>query len=525
MEKVQVIEKIIKIFFNVFICFLICPTSSFATVYSLKWDDFSVPYEKKFKIGKDKGNWRKVELSVNIPNEYLKRSSRTPVLITVYDADSTEGAHIRINNSFWASYSFKTRNEETATKRIEIKNKYLKPGLNKILFSSYENKNYWYAVKKVEFDLKGYKQVYNLSLKSNPPGAEVYIDDMHYGRTPNDIKLSRGSYKLKLLMNDYNDYEDSFYISSYDKTLSYELKKTLKASVPTIEKTRKFDKTEADASPFLMNPDFSKSLDTGKNSDAIAVVIANQNYSHKDIPPVKYAQNDANAIKKFLTDTLGYKDGNILFENDTTKAKLEMLFGIKEDHRGMLFNYIKPEKSDVFIYYSGHGSPDPHTKRAYIVPTDCNPAMMSLSAYPLDVLFGNLPKLEARTIVVVLDSCFSGGTNTGKWLVQNVSPALIKIDSPVVHQENITVITSAKNDQVSSWYPEKGHSMFTYFFLKAVSGDADLNGDRQISYKEIYDFVGDRTEGVPYYAKRLHNGRIQTPTLQTSNQYAVFVKY
>lgn len=56
----------------------------------------------------------------------------------------------------------------------------------------------------------------------------------------------------------------------------------------------------------------------------------------------------------------------------------------------MLYNYTKPDKSDVFIYYSGHGSPDPITNEAYLVPTDCDPAMMGLTAYPLNVLYSNL---------------------------------------------------------------------------------------------------------------------------------------
>jgi len=67
--------------------------------------------------------------------------------------------------------------------------------------------------------------------------------------------------------------------------------------------------------------------------------------------------------------------------------------------------------------------------------------------------------------------------------------------------------------------------MFTYFFLKAVTGDADFNKDKQITFQEIFNFVADRAEGVPYYAKRLHGGRSQTPTMQAANKDAVFVKY
>ena len=222
---------------------------------------------------------------------------------------------------------------------------------------------------------------------------------------------------------------------------------------------------------------------------------------------------------------MGYKEGNIIFKNDTTKSGLEMIFGTKDNHRGILNNYIKPDQSEVFIYYSGHGAPDQTTNKAYLVPIDSNPVMMSLTGYPLDVLYGNLLKIEAKSITVVIDACFSGGTNTGKWLVTNASPALLKISNPVVTHKNIAIFTSAKNDQVSSWYPEKQHSMFTYFFLKAVSGDADLNHDNRITYQEIYEFVADRAEGVPYWAKRLHGGRIQTPLLLGSMTDAVLVRY
>ena len=278
-------------------------------------------------------------------------------------------------------------------------------------------------------------------------------------------------------------------------------------------------------SPFLIETTLPKSQNTENNSDAIAVVIGNQKYSHKDIPSVSYADNDASVVKKYLIDTLGYKDGNIIFHTNTTKATFEMIFGTKSNHRGMLFNYIKPNKSDVFIYYSGHGSPDPNTNKAYLVPTDCNPVMMDLTAYPLDILYGNLPKIEAKSVTVVIDACFSGGTNTGKWLVPNASPALLKVINPVTAQNNLTIFTSAANNQVSSWYPEKQHSLFTFFFLRAVMGDADLNQDKEITFQEIYNFVADRAEGVPYYAKRLHGGRIQTPTMYAANKDAVFVKY
>ena len=144
--------------------------------------------------------------------------------------------------------------------------------------------------------------------------------------------------------------------------------------------------------------------------DDVAVVIGNRNYSNKDIPIAEFAHNDAKAIKRYLIETLGYREGNILFESDVTKTQMDMLFGIKSDHRGILDSYIKPGKSDVFIYYSGHGAPNVLTNEAYFVPTDANPAMMALTGYlPLNTFYKNLSLLEANSITVVIDACFSGG--------------------------------------------------------------------------------------------------------------------
>jgi len=261
------------------------------------------------------------------------------------------------------------------------------------------------------------------------------------------------------------------------------------------------------------------------NPDGIAVIIGTKSYIHKDIPDVLYAKNDAEAMRKFLINSIGYKDGNIIFNVDPTKAELEMIFGIKGNHRGILHDYIKPSKSDVFIYYSGHGAPDVNTNKAYFVPKNGNPNKIAFTGYPLDTFYENISQLPVKKMTVVIEACFSGGTDSGRWIVSNASPSLIKITNPVVAKQNIVILTSSEISQISSWYPDKKHGLFTYFFLQAVSGEADKDKNKKITYKEIYDYVSDRTEGVPYWAKRLHGGRVQIPTLQILNEEEVFVGY
>lgn len=259
--------------------------------------------------------------------------------------------------------------------------------------------------------------------------------------------------------------------------------------------------------------------------DAIAVVIGNRNYYHKDIPIVRYAHRDAQAMKDYLINRLGYKPGNILFETDITKARFEAIFGNEQNHRARLFDYIKPGLSEVFIYYSGHGAPDPATMQGYFVPVDCDPAAIAFNGYPLALFYDNISKIGAKQVVVVLEACFSGGTSTGEMLVANASPFVIKTKPATQFLKNTSVLTSSRNDQISSWYPEKNHGLFTYFFLKGLSGAADKNKNSIITLKELHDYVSDRAEGVPYWARRLHGGRIQEPELISHKPDYILLKY
>ncbi|MEO1655180.1 MAG: hypothetical protein AAFU64_16660, partial [Bacteroidota bacterium] len=127
--------------------------------------------------------------------------------------------------------------------------------------------------------------------------------------------------------------------------------------------------------------------------------------------------------------------------------------------------------------------------------------------------------LPARSIVVALDACFSGEN-----IYENISPIVIKSKGALGLKDGALLASSAA-DQVSTWYNEKGHGMFTYFFLKAIHNkNADRDRDNQLTLEEIHAFIADQSEGVPYYARRLH-GINQTPVLKGQNMKRVLVEY
>lgn len=246
--------------------------------------------------------------------------------------------------------------------------------------------------------------------------------------------------------------------------------------------------------------------------NAIAVVIGERDYRHPDIPAVDFAINDARSIKNYLIKVLGYKESNIIYEENPTKASFDAIFGTSSNHRGRLYNWTKQGRSDVFIYYSGHGAPDTDTGQVYFLPSDTDPQAIGLTGYPLSLLFENVQKTASEkdvpNVFVIIDACFSGQSENGP-VIKNASPMNVVVKNPLLAMPNAVVMTSSRGSEISSWYPEKGHGMFTYFFLKALK-EKVRRGRGQVTVGDVHDFITDDSDGLPYYARRLH-GRVQTP--------------
>jgi hypothetical protein len=241
----------------------------------------------------------------------------------------------------------------------------------------------------------------------------------------------------------------------------------------------------------------------------IAVIIGNSNYQKQgiDIPNVAPAYADSNAIKQWLIAAKGLREGNIIQLKDATGSQLISVFGNERSHKGQLFNWTKPNISNVYVYYAGHGAPAGDHSSAFLVPTDSNSATIELTGYPLATLYKNLSLVPARSITVILESCFSGTSQNGN-VISRTSGILVAAKIPAA-PKNITVISAGRANQIASWEQDDSHSLFTKYFLKGMSGEADVapygNGDGEV----IYDELGKYLEGTMTYYARRYYGRDQ----------------
>jgi hypothetical protein len=252
----------------------------------------------------------------------------------------------------------------------------------------------------------------------------------------------------------------------------------------------------------------------------VAVVIGNKNYSAAGVPDVDYALRDAQVMKEYLNRTMGFDPGNIIYAEDATLTRLTGIFGNEQDYRGQLYKWVKPGKSRVFVFYAGHGAPDLDTGDAYFVPVDANPQLLKVQGYKVQTMYDNLARLKATGLTVVLDACFSGGSPKGS-LFKGTSSLVARVKD--THKPATALLmASSSASEVSSWYAEKRHGLFTYFFLKGLQGAADTDRNGKITAGEMKAYLG---EQVPYMARRL-TGNEQTPQVSGNDTevLAVIVK-
>ncbi|MFH1983848.1 MAG: ankyrin repeat domain-containing protein [Pseudomonadota bacterium] len=245
----------------------------------------------------------------------------------------------------------------------------------------------------------------------------------------------------------------------------------VKATVEGVAKSQKKEVNSESIKTDIDKPEFS-AADKIMGDNDLAVIIGIEGYS--SLPKSDYSYDDARLVKEYVK-ALGFRERNVEFITDE-KATLS---GIAKTIEIWLKNKAK-EDSRVFVYYSGHGAPDPATGEAYLVPYDGDPNYLSVTGYSLKKLYSILGQLQVQEVVVILDSCFSGSGGRSV-LAQGARPLVMVVETASL-SSNIAVLTATQGNQISTSSQEKGHGIFTYYFLKAIKeGNRNLN--------EIYAYI------------------------------------
>ncbi len=250
-------------------------------------------------------------------------------------------------------------------------------------------------------------------------------------------------------------------------------------SIKTIHLQRK--ETEKNIGPFFeaLNP-------TGKiatvNKNSLALIVGISKYEKTSAEAI-YADNDAKMFYDYARFKLGIPTSNIKELINENAEESEILLALKD----WIGRNSQKGKSDIFIFFAGHGMSSHNGENMYLLPYDGSPRLLEDSAISRNRLFNEVSSFQPRSVSVFFDTCFSGSARDNDTLLSSRPVLIVPKEKPI--PENFTLFSAAAADQVANPLKEVEHGMFSYFLMKGMEGNADQNNDNLITTGELHSYV------------------------------------
>ena len=219
-------------------------------------------------------------------------------------------------------------------------------------------------------------------------------------------------------------------------------------------------------------------------SEAVAIIIGIEKY--KRVAKADYANADAQDFYDYANRALGIKPENIKLLVDDGADDVEIL----QAFQNWLPLKVKKGKTDVYVFFSGHGYPSEDGKGLYFLPYGVDKNYMDRTAVKQKEVIAALQSVKPKSVTMFIDSCYSGQTRGGETLVAGSKPIALK-QSETAYPPDFTVITASTMDQISWSSPDLKHGLFSYYLMKGMEGDSDLNKDGKVTVAEMQEYLTD----------------------------------
>jgi uncharacterized caspase-like protein len=199
----------------------------------------------------------------------------------------------------------------------------------------------------------------------------------------------------------------------------------------------------------------------------IALTIGISAYS-KSWPDLKAAASDAEHLAE-LFKAMGFDDVVSLEEDDATREGI--LRALEQDLPALV------GKEDlVVIFFAGHGATA--GQEGYLVARDSSQDLEQ-TAISLERLRSAALGMNNRHTIYLIDACFSGAALQRTPVAQNrLAPWDAKAEDRIVQ-----ILTAGQKDELAR--EQNGWGLFTRALHDGLSGAADRDGDRVITFEEL----------------------------------------
>jgi len=240
-----------------------------------------------------------------------------------------------------------------------------------------------------------------------------------------------------------------------------------------------------------------------------ALIIGINNY--KQWPRLQTAVKDATVIRDTLVTRYGFAEKNVILRTDKAATRLQIIRDLRYMAQSM-----RPD-DNLLIYYAGHGQLDDLTGDGFWVPAEGAmkaPGTWVANSYIKAILSSE--KVQAKNVVVIADSCYSGSMLRG-------GPSLMSMDDQR-YQEKLAEKAALRSRQViSSGGVEpvadggaEGHSLFAFYLIDALrKNDREVIDLENLFHTKVWKPVteiGDQRPNV---------GRLKTP-MDQDGQFVLY---
>lgn len=227
-----------------------------------------------------------------------------------------------------------------------------------------------------------------------------------------------------------------------------------------------------------------------------AVVVGISRYADSDIPPLRYADNDAQAF--YAVATTPIEKGGLGVPKTNTR------FLVNEEAtsvsvREAITDFLKAAIEDdiVFIYFAGHGAPDPERPKVlYLLTHDSQLNKLASTSIKMQEIQDALHDyVAAKRVLVFADACHSRGVGGEIASRALAAPDLVNEYLAEIAQSRESSLSFSASDVNQLSQEDKkwggGHGVFTYYILEALKGNADFDHDKIVRLGELTHYVSD----------------------------------
>ena len=246
-----------------------------------------------------------------------------------------------------------------------------------------------------------------------------------------------------------------------------------------------------------------------ESSTDFALIIGINDYT--EWPPLQTAVNDARGLRKVLIERYGYHPDHIILRTDAEATRGRIVNDLRSIAAGL------SETENLLIFFAGHGQLDDITNDGYWIPVEGklrDPCTWITNSTIKNVLTSE--KVQGKNILVIADSCYSGTLLRGGPSTVTMSADYAARTLELAYQKSRQVITSGGLEPVADGGRD-GHSLFAYYFLKALSENGQPVTDiESLMMTEVSQSVKNKGGQRPTF------GRLKTP-MDEDGQYVLLL--